>query len=144
MTFSGFFYIVENVLPFVKEQNQCTPLKTVADRYKKHFIIINKIMKRSNDTGHSLTVCTKTRTVFTLMCMVGVFFPLQSLGKTSACCKKLLHIWVIFFPPYLAIQAIFNARGKLNLKKFLERIWSRPLQLEPGFIQWLGWVHWAH
>lgn len=34
------------------------------------FIIINKIMKHSNDTGHSLTVCTKTCMVFTLMCMV--------------------------------------------------------------------------
>lgn len=52
--------IVVYHLPFVKEQTQ----PTLADRYKKHFIIINKIMRHSNDTGHSLTVCTKTHMAF--------------------------------------------------------------------------------
>lgn len=76
----------------MKDQKQFTQLKIVADWYKKHFIIINKILKHSNDTGHSLTVYTKTHMVFTLMCMVGVVFPFWAQGKTSACCKKLLHI----------------------------------------------------
>lgn len=101
VTFSGFFTlgkIIVCLLSFVKEQIQCMPQKIVADRYKKHFIIINKIMKHSNDTGHSLTVCTKTHMVFTLMCTVGVFFPFQALGKTSACCKNFCTFESFLFP----------------------------------------------
>lgn len=89
----------------VKEQKQCTPLKTVADRYKKHFIIINKIMKHSNDTGHSLTVCTKSHMVFTLMVYSFLSGPWAKLLPASP------HIWL--FKLYLM-------PGKLNLNGILK------------------------
>ena len=124
----GFFFFF---FFLIKEQYQYTLLKIIVDRYKKTvYWITDKTMKHSNGTGHSLTVCTKSHMVFTLMCMVDVLPPSRPPGqkkkKQSACCKIPLHIWVIFFyAPVFWLFTLYLMPVKLNSESILKAFWSR-------------------
>lgn len=90
-------------------QHQCTPFKIMADRYK-NTIIIDKIMKHSNDAVHSLTVC-KSHMVFTLVCMAGVFSPVF---------RKNLRTFESFLFHPIWLFELYLMPGKLNFKSILK------------------------
>lgn len=119
VTFSAFFYLgwitVLN-FAFVKIQNQCTQLNFVAHRYKKHFIVINKIMKHFNHTGHSQYV---QRLIWYSHWCVGWVYSFWSLGKTSAGCKNFCTFESFSFP-HIWLFKLYLMPGKLNLKIILK------------------------